>query len=166
MFNALHHTADGGHTNILLATFDSPSVSPYRVNTGYRRPVGRANTTDSDLGYSTMTPHEDSEIASTSCVEPSIIGRDRYRPKQTSPKLSADLPTIPPPPTPSRHNSDSGGLSSDITCTSPVTDTTTLLSHTGSRLPVTEEEACEGQTLLSPHQVLAPVEVHMVSSQS
>ncbi|XP_046405658.1 VWFA and cache domain-containing protein 1 isoform X2 [Ischnura elegans] len=32
-------------------------ISPYRVNTGYRRPPGG----DSDHGYSTMTPHEDSE---------------------------------------------------------------------------------------------------------
>lgn len=32
-------------------------ISPYRVSTNYRRPPGG----DSDHGYSTMTPHEDSE---------------------------------------------------------------------------------------------------------
>ena len=50
-------------------------VSPYRVNTGYRRPAGG----DSDHGYSTMTPHEDSEHTA-SYIEPLLIGRDRYRP--------------------------------------------------------------------------------------
>lgn len=54
-------------------------VSPYRVNTGYRRPAGG----DSDHGYSTMTPHEDSEHA-VSFVEPLLIGRDRYRPGMRS----------------------------------------------------------------------------------
>ncbi|KAL5022166.1 hypothetical protein ScPMuIL_001321 [Solemya velum] len=66
-----------GHTNFVLATFDNPaSISPYRVNTSYRRPAGG----DSDHGYSTMTPHEDSEHASLPCLEPLIIGRDRYKP--------------------------------------------------------------------------------------
>lgn len=32
-------------------------ISPYRVSTNYRRPPGG----DSDHGYSTMTPHDDSE---------------------------------------------------------------------------------------------------------
>lgn len=54
-------------------------VSPYRVNTGYRRPAGG----DSDHGYSTMTPHEDSEHAA-SFIEPLLIGRDRYRPTMRS----------------------------------------------------------------------------------
>ena len=156
----------GGHTNILLATFDSPSVSPYRVNSGYRRPVGYANTTESDLGYSTMTPHEDSEIAS-SCVEPLIIGRDRYRPKQTSPKPSADVPTIPPPPPSAKQRTDSVS-SNEISCISHVGPQTVLSPTSGSRrLPVTHEETVvAGQTVLSPHQMLAPVEVHMVDSQS
>lgn len=32
-------------------------ISPYRISTNYRRPPGG----DSDHGYSTMTPHDDSE---------------------------------------------------------------------------------------------------------
>ena len=44
--------------NILLASFENPAaMSPYRLNPSYRRPPGG----DSDHGYSTMTPHEDSE---------------------------------------------------------------------------------------------------------
>lgn len=35
------------------------TVSPYRMNPGYRRPPGLADS--SDQGYSTMTPHDDSE---------------------------------------------------------------------------------------------------------
>ncbi|EFX73378.1 hypothetical protein DAPPUDRAFT_109876 [Daphnia pulex] len=56
-------------------------VSPYRVNTGYRRPAGG----DSDHGYSTMTHdmHEDSEHTA-SYVEPLLVGRDRYRPTARS----------------------------------------------------------------------------------
>lgn len=34
------------------------NVSPYRMSSGYRRPP----TGDSDHGYSTMTPHEDTEL--------------------------------------------------------------------------------------------------------
>ncbi|XP_066955648.1 VWFA and cache domain-containing protein 1 [Macrobrachium rosenbergii] len=35
------------------------TISPYRMNPGYRRPPGQADS--SDHGYSTMTPHDDSE---------------------------------------------------------------------------------------------------------
>ena len=48
------------HKNAILSNSDEIIVSPYRVNPGYRRPPG----TDSDHGYSTMTPigDLDSEI--------------------------------------------------------------------------------------------------------
>lgn len=42
---------------MLLAEFHS--VSPYRINSTYRRPAG-GGTDSSDHGYSTMTPHDDS----------------------------------------------------------------------------------------------------------
>ncbi|XP_051174131.1 VWFA and cache domain-containing protein 1 [Leptopilina boulardi] len=42
-------------------------ISPYRVSTNYRRPPGG----DSDHGYSTMTPHDDSE--QQTFVEPLLI---------------------------------------------------------------------------------------------
>ena len=69
-------TAVVSHEFSLAVGLDNVAiVSPYRVNTGYRRPAGG----DSDHGYSTMTPHEDSEHAA-SFVEPLLVGRDRYRP--------------------------------------------------------------------------------------
>lgn len=40
-------------------------ISPYRIATNYRRPNG-----DSDHGYSTMTPHEDSEHIGFNLAEP------------------------------------------------------------------------------------------------
>lgn len=43
-----------------------PVVSPYCVSTGYRRPQ---TTVDSDHGYSTMTPHDESEHLSLAPVE-------------------------------------------------------------------------------------------------
>lgn len=148
-----------GHTNIVLATFDNPaSISPYRVNTTYRRPAGG----DSDHGYSTMTPHEDSEQASTACLEPLIIGRDRYRPSSTSiPKGGGMLP--PPPglsrrsrsPTPPKTVLTSGG-------TSPIPE--------GSSLPLQTVlpgiDVPPGTTVLEPHRnrILANVTVHMVDT--
>ncbi|XP_014679119.1 PREDICTED: VWFA and cache domain-containing protein 1-like [Priapulus caudatus] len=64
--------AAAGHTNVIvLASFENPaSVSPYRINTTYRRPLGA----DSDHGYSTMTPHEDSEHCGPH-ADPLMIGR-------------------------------------------------------------------------------------------
>lgn len=53
-------------------------VSPYCVRTNYRRPPGG----DSDHGYSTMTPHEDSELAPY--FEPLLIGKDRHNTNPTS----------------------------------------------------------------------------------
>ncbi|GIY57309.1 VWFA and cache domain-containing protein 1, partial [Caerostris extrusa] len=53
-------------------------ASPYRVPTHYRRPAGG----DSDHGYSTMTPHEDSELAPY--FEPLLLGRVSTVPSQHS----------------------------------------------------------------------------------
>ncbi|KAI0241312.1 VWFA and cache domain-containing protein 1 [Lamellibrachia satsuma] len=126
---------DSGHTNIVLATFDSPaSVSPYRMNTMYRRPTN----TESDHGYSTMTPHDDSEQASTTCLEPLIIARDRYRPS-THMAGSTTTPMLPPPPGSRRSRS-------------PTPPQTQLPSNTN-----------EHQTML-PNQILANVQVHMVDT--
>lgn len=95
-----------GHTNIVLATFDTPSVSPYKVNTSYQRPTPQIG--DSDHGYSTMTPQEtdnNSENASTTTSVRGglIIGRDRYRPNDPHKLNPVDgittvLPMLPPPP--------------------------------------------------------------------
>lgn len=41
-------------------------ISPYRVSTNYRRPPGG----DSDHGYSTMTPHDDTEQQQGFASEP------------------------------------------------------------------------------------------------
>lgn len=61
-------------------------VSPYRVSTNYKRPGG-----DSDHGYSTMTPHDDSEQIFTepmlivgSNVELNNVKRSSSLPGQTS----------------------------------------------------------------------------------
>lgn len=60
--------------NVLLASFENPAaLSPYRLNPGYRRPAGA----DSDHGYSTMTPHEDSEHMGPTFVEPLLAGKHR-----------------------------------------------------------------------------------------
>lgn len=58
-------------------------VSPYRVNTAYRRPPGG----DSDHGYSTMTPHEDSEHLQY--FEPLLLSKDKGRSPPSQPSLSS-----------------------------------------------------------------------------
>ncbi len=150
-----------GQANITLAIFDNP-VSPYQVTSAYRRP---APHTESDLGYSTMTPQEDSEQASTTCVEPLIIGRDRYRP---SPHIMTQLklnPMLPPPP------SSRGSRS-------PSPPQTKLLTPTDPRLPpVPDSPGQEIDTplpppqtvlpddLFKPNQVVASVQVHTADAR-
>jgi len=141
-----------GHTNIVLATFENPaSISPYRVNTTYRRP---ATTGESDHGYSTMTPHEDSsEQASTTCIEPLIVGRDRYRPSPHT--VLKTTPMIPPPPSSRRSRS-------------PTPPQTRLLTHPAipEQTVLPEPHTVLGTTIpeSSPHSVIANVQVHMVDT--
>ncbi|XP_071548411.1 VWFA and cache domain-containing protein 1 [Panulirus ornatus] len=58
------HEIDNGNEDLLgdmsgVGLGAAATVSPYRMNPGYRRPPGLADS--SDQGYSTMTPHDDSE---------------------------------------------------------------------------------------------------------
>ncbi|EFN86965.1 VWFA and cache domain-containing protein 1 [Harpegnathos saltator] len=57
-----------------LARDNIAPVSPYRVSTNYRRPPGG----DSDHGYSTMTPHDDSE--QQTFVEPLLVVGNNVEP--------------------------------------------------------------------------------------
>ena len=150
-----------GHTNFVLASLENPaSVSPYRVNTSYRRPAGG----DSDHGYSTMTPHEDSEHASIPCLDPFSIGKDRFRP----PNSLSKTPALPPPPHSSTRRSRS-----------PTPPQTRLPSSVYS--PIPEQTILPQRSSLVPEQtvlptsathipergsrnILANVTVHMVDS--
>lgn len=136
-----------GHTNFVLSTFENPaSISPYRVNTGYRRPAGG----DSDHGYSTMTPHEDSEHASIPCLEPLIVGKDRYKPGSYQ---ISKTPVLPPPPSVSSRRSRS------------PTPPQTRLTVTAYQ-PIPEQAIDPSQTIIpeNPHSVIANVQVHMVDT--
>ncbi|XP_064624547.1 VWFA and cache domain-containing protein 1-like isoform X2 [Lineus longissimus] len=144
-----HEEPGSGHTNIVLASFENAaSISPYRVNTMYRRPT----TGDSDHGYSTMTPHEDSEQASTTCIEPLIVGKDRYKPSAYISKA----PAIPPPPSSGTRRSRS-----------PTPPQTRLPTH---HTVIPEQHAIGPMTVLpesshhNPHHVIANVQVHMVDT--
>lgn len=62
-----------GQDKLLPAMEIEAPISPYRVITGYRR----AHTAGgSDHGYSTMTPHEDSEATAFSINDPIILSDD------------------------------------------------------------------------------------------
>lgn len=66
-------------------------VSPYRVPTNYRRPTAG----DSDHGYSTMTPHDDSELAPY--FEPLPMDRHpEHSLSSPSSRTSSPLSCLPP----------------------------------------------------------------------
>lgn len=145
-----HEEIGTGHTNFVLAPFENPaSISPYRVNTTYRRPAGG----DSDHGYSTMTPHEDSEHASLPCLEPLLIGKDRFKPP-TYPGSKA--PVIPPPPMIcSRRSRSPTPPQTRLSTYTPIPEQTLLPSQqtvVGTTIP-------EGS-----HSIIANVQVHVVDA--
>ncbi|XP_072753876.1 VWFA and cache domain-containing protein 1 [Anoplolepis gracilipes] len=63
-------------------------ISPYRVSTNYRRPPGG----DSDHGYSTMTPHDDSE-QQTFASEPLLVVDNNIEPDLTRQSGIGSLPS-------------------------------------------------------------------------
>ena len=92
-----------GQSNQILHIDGIAPISPYRVNTGYKRPAGG----DSDHGYSTMTPHDDSETLAS--AEPLMLGACSP-PKRSESHLMSQSP------------------SPDVTSESPP-QTSLMLSH-------------------------------------
>lgn len=116
----------------------SSDISPYRMHAGnFRRPNG-----ESDHGYSTMTPHEDSDHACFTLIEPLI----------NSKKMS---------------HSDSTSINGDHICTNlsspnsfsqPVEkETKTLITNNVDRCGYDNSGAT---VLSSPHHIQVPVTVH------
>lgn len=158
----------------MLSTFDNQApaainpatINPYFMNTTYRRPT---NTTASDLGYSTMTPHGDdtSEQASTTCIESSVVavvGRDRYRPALPLPSSSSSSGLggiLPPPP---QHSRCRRPLLADVDDVPEkqleLSDPT--VEHMLTVLPPLPQASMPEMTALLPHQFVADVEVHTV----
>lgn len=58
----------GGHNNYGLHHNSITVVSPYRMNPSYRRPRPQPGT-ESDHGYSTMTPYGDQDSEIMSCLD-------------------------------------------------------------------------------------------------
>lgn len=149
-------------------------VSPYRVNTGYRRPAGG----DSDHGYSTMTPHEDSEHAA-SFVEPLLVGRDRYRPTAMrsvstgsfSSRASSPLGPVYHPSSvraatqriasPGTLHESADELESDCSSWQPQQQPLVDLKPVP---PIQRLDDTMGMTLLPENQLVVPVTVHMVDT--
>lgn len=139
----------------MLASFENPaSISPYRVNTSYRRPAGG----DSDHGYSTMTPHEDSEHASLPCLDPLSIAKDRFKPPPYT-AVVVHPPVLPPPPScTSRRSRSPTPPHTRLSAYTPIPEQTCLSTDICSPVP--------GVTSIrSPHSILANVQVHMVDSR-
>lgn len=60
--------ANAQEVGVALLSSVAVNVSPYRMSSGYRRPP----TGDSDHGYSTMTPHEDTEVPEAQPPAPAV----------------------------------------------------------------------------------------------
>jgi len=141
----------------VTATVNAATVNPYWMNPMYQRP---APTSASDLGYSTMTPHggdDTSEQASTTCVESSVIGRDRYHP----PIASAASATIPPPPRTQCRRPQLADIDDPAEAATPAGAADKSVAGVSPPLLVTV--AAEMTTLL-PHQCIANVQVHSVDT--
>lgn len=131
----IQHDVDGdtgskGNQNLLNAANGSiiiSEISPYRVATNYRRPNG-----DSDNGYSTMTPHEDSEHHCFTLIDPLI------QHKRMSMSDSASINTSVSSP----HNHNLNLIPIDRPKVTPM--------------PIDQF----GQTILPPNHILVPVTVH------
>ncbi|XP_013179332.1 PREDICTED: VWFA and cache domain-containing protein CG16868 [Papilio xuthus] len=88
-----------GQDKLLPAMEIEAPISPYRVITGYKRPHTAGG---SDHGYSTMTPHEDSEATGFSVNDPIILSDDTKSdvscpiPAKIKPRLKPDFMTVVP----------------------------------------------------------------------
>lgn len=79
---------DQAKSNLECLVRDSVApISPYRVSTNYRRPPGG----DSDHGYSTMTPHDDSE--QQTFAEPLLVVGGNVEPDLTRQSTGMPSPT-------------------------------------------------------------------------
>ncbi|XP_022243736.1 VWFA and cache domain-containing protein 1-like isoform X1 [Limulus polyphemus] len=88
------------HSNVVLQSFENAvPVSPYRANSAYRRPAGG----ESDHGYSTMTPHEDSEHMPP-YFEPLLIGKDWHHVPASQQSVSSCSRASSPVPHPHPHS--------------------------------------------------------------
>ena len=142
-----------------------PVVSPYRMNPGYRRPRPGPGT-DSDHGYSTMTPFGDQDSEIMSC-----LGEGR----RTQPRLPHSLQSVTSGVS-SRAPSPQGGL--QLPVQQGGLQLASLqgglqLAVMSTQLPLNKQEDSEcarlvareeqGSTVL-PHQMVVAALVHMVDT--
>lgn len=112
-------------------------ISPYRMHAGnFRRPNG-----ESDHGYSTMTPHEDSDHACFTLIEPLINSKHMSVSDSTS--LNAD-PIATNSSSPMSYHQNMGKIKDEFGTITPASG----YDNTGATI------------LSSPHHIQAPVTVH------
>lgn len=117
-----HDNDIGGHNvnrNIFTASSNAVAlseISPYRMSSGgYRRPNG-----ESDHGYSTMTPHEDSEHMCFAMAEPLISNKRLSVSDSTSINTSVSSPSNYNNPCVPLTNDKSAGIATAITILPPT----------------------------------------------
>ena len=145
-----------------------PVVSPYRMNPGYRRPRPGPGT-DSDHGYSTMTPFGDQDSEIMSCLG------EGGQARRTQPRLPHSLQSVtsgvssraPSPQGGLQLNSLHGGLQLAVLSTQLPQDKqgdrecVRLVEREGQSSMVDRE--VQGTTVL-PHQMVVAALVHMVDT--
>ena len=139
----------GPHTNNTVPSEASSVVSPYRINPGYRRPPC---ATDSDHGYSTMTPMGgdlDSEIVP---YVDSVSARHRLQRLQQR----QAVPSV------------TSGISSRTSSPTPISAKKGLLTTSSSseESPVARGVTCHPLSVTPNHNAGAPHEVISLESES
>ncbi|XP_044742087.1 VWFA and cache domain-containing protein 1 [Chrysoperla carnea] len=119
-----------------LMVYNLETVSPYRLSTGYRRPH---TTGDSDHGYSTMTPHDESEHLSVALVEPLLTLNDENH---------SDV------------GSNSTSISTDNCLSSSVGSPQHKFVNSGNGDTTVVPTTVPGTTNIHRHCLLVPVTVH------
>jgi len=120
-------------------------VSPYRMNPGYRRPRPNPGT-DSDHGYSTMTPFGDQDSEIMSCLG------DPNRDRRLRTRNPASLQSV------------TSGVSSRASSPQGHLEMETL--HQESHPGVGERVRLVGESDVTvlPHQIIVAAVVHMVDN--
>lgn len=87
-----YHEVDNQQNKLLQDKKKSEPISPYYVSTSYRRPV---TTAESDYGYSTMTPHDESEHLSLAPIEIDSLEDDTSDATSINTSVSSKVSKLP-----------------------------------------------------------------------
>ena len=130
----------------IVSAAAAATISPYRMNPGYRRPNGNPGES-SDHGYSTMTPHDDSE----NLTYADLAGSSLFPP---SGLLDED------PPSSTRWSDNSSPVPLERFYSSGQQEDDHEITH----LESTGRTTLSSPKRIGPNKLIVPVTVHMVDT--